>query len=416
MKQRFLPLAAILIIFLLLAGCGGGKSGSATDKFKGATGGGEGDWTVLVYLNADNDLEPYGILNFNQMEKVWSTDRLRIVVQMDRSPNYDRSNGNWTGCRRYLVAKDDDPDIMHSTLLQDMGEVDMGSPDTLRDFIRWGQENYPASRYCLVIWNHGSGWRSAKTESLRAIPRNISFDDTSGTSIRTVDMPYALSAASPQLDILAMDASLMQMLEVAYELRNSTPLLVGSEESPPGEGYVYDLWLSKLAAAPWMSAQELGKVIAQEYVNYYAQPEHAYPVTQSLVDLSKVQDVAEAANDLAAAIIPHASTNAAALRTARQSTQFYAFNFYKDLLDYASLVNQLVPDPAISTAYTRLQSALSAAVIYEKHTGADVDRSHGLSVYLTAPGEYPEYMSRYRNLSFCRDYPNWAALIEAQKE
>lgn len=394
------------VVGLLVAGCGGGPSGSATATFKNATG--EGDWTILVFLNADNDLERFGILNFNQMEKVGSTSRVRIVVQMDRSPGYDTSNGNWIGGRRYLVTKDGDTNIIHSTLLQQMGDVDMGSPDTLREFIRWGQQNYPASHYCLVIWDHGSGWRAAKTAE--PATRNVSFDDTSGTSIRTVDLPYALSSASPPTDVIAFDASLMQMLEIAYELQGSGGVMVGSEESPPGEGYVYDRWLSKLAASPGMSPRELGATIAQEYVNAYV---NQFDVNQSVVELARVRGVAQAANDLAAAIIPHATTDSAALRTARTSAQHYAFDYYKDLLDYAGLVNQLVPDPAISAAYRRLQSALSAAVIFEAHTGTSVERSHGLSIYVPDPADY---ISRYETLSFCRDYPNWAAWLKAQAE
>jgi len=408
LKQRWLPLIAVLAALAVLAGCGGGRSpGSATGVFKGA---GDGDWTVLVYMNADNDLEPYGIINFNQMEQVGSTARVRIIVQFDRSPGYDSSNGNWTGCRRYLVTKDSNPDIINSTLLQDMGEVDMGSPDTLRDFVRWGQQNYPASHYCLVIWNHGSGWRMATR--LTTTPRNVSFDDTSGTSIRTVDMPYALAAATRPIDLLAFDASLMQMLEIAYEIRGSAVVLTGSEESPPGEGYPYDRWLARLLASPGMDARELGTAISQEYVGYFAEPGHQYSVTQSVVDLANIQPVAQAADDLAKAVIPHASTDADALRAARQNAQAYAFDIYKDLLDYARVVNQLVPDPNISAAYSRLQSALSAAVLFEAHTGASVERGHGLSVYVPAPGDY---LTRYENLSFSRDYPNWAAWLKAQK-
>jgi hypothetical protein len=413
---------AILIGFLLvigfLAGCGGGNH-SATDKFRGST---DGSWTVLVYLNADNDLEPYGILNMNQMETVGSTDKLKIVVQMDRHPNYSSADGNWTGCKRFLVTKDTQNSEVtvsgpiNSTVLEDMGEVDMGNPNTLRDFIRWGQTNYPADNYCLVIWNHGSGWRSAKTFAMTTVPRNVSFDDTSGTSINTADLPSGLAGSPEPINLIAMDASLMQMVEVAYELRNSAPLLVASEESPPGDGYPYDKWLIKLAANTGMSARELGTVIAQEYVNWYASPSHEYPVTQSLIDLSQIRGVAEATDDLAAAMLPHLATDADAIRNARQNAQSYAFSFYKDLQDYASLINQTIPDPAISAAYNKLKTAMSSAVLFEAHAGSDMARSHGLSLYVPAPGEYTEYMIRYKNLSFTKDFPNWAEVITGQKQ
>lgn len=408
LKLRFSTIVVLISVALALSGCGGGSK-SATGTFGKGTGASNGTWTVLVYLNADNDLERYGILNFNQMEMVGSTANVKIVVQFDRSPGYDTTNGNWIGCRRYLVTKDSDPNIMHSQLLEDMGNVDMGNPDTLRAFITWGQQNYPADHYCLVVWNHGSGWRS-RTLTVGEITRNVSFDDTSGTSIKTTDFAYAVGSASPKIDLIAMDASLMQMLEVAYELRDSAQLLVASEESPPGEGYVYDKWLAPLAANPGMSPRELGTVIAQQYVQAYV---NSYFVTQSVVQLSNVPAVAAAVNDLGAAILPHATTDAAALATARQSAQAYAFDYYKDLSDYAQIVNQLLPDPAIATAYSKLQTALSAAVLYEAHTGTEVAKSHGLSIYVPTP---TQYASSYESLHFTQDYPNWDALLKAQTQ
>ncbi|MEN6370493.1 MAG: clostripain-related cysteine peptidase [Armatimonadota bacterium] len=406
MKYRILLLILVLIVPLVVVGCGG-SSGSATEKFKGGTGD-SGTWTVLVFLNADNDLEPYGILNFNQMEKVGSTDKVKIVVQMDRSPGYDSSNGNWTGTRRYLVTKDSDTEKINSQMIQDMGEIDMGNPDTLKEFITWGEENYPADHYCLVIWNHGSGWRSMAYSP--QLTKNVSYDDTSNTSIKTTDLPNALSGIPQQIDVIAFDASLMQMLEVAYELRDSGRILVGSEESPPGDGYVYDTWLKKLAASPGMGSTELGTVIAQEYVNAYV---NKYSVTQSVIELSKLHDVAQAADDFATAVIPHMTEDAAALRTARTNAQSYAFDYYKDIIDYAALINQLIPDSAVSAAYSKLQTALGSAVVYENHTGDSVDRSHGLSIYVPEPGDYIE---RYGTLSFSKDFPNWASMIQAQKE
>jgi hypothetical protein len=225
-----------------------------------------------------------------------------------------------------------------------------------------------------------------------------------------------LAGSPAPIDLISMDASLMQMTEVAYELRNSAPLLVASEESPPGEGYPYHKWLARLAANTGMSPRELGTVIAQEYVNWYGSPSHSYPVTQSLIDLSRVHNVAEATDDLAKALLPRLTSDANAIRNARQNAQSYAFSFYKDLVDYASLVNQTIPDPAISTAYNKLLNAMSSAVLFEAHAGSDMARSHGLSIYVPAPGEYPEYMPRYRNLSFIRDYPNWADFIEGQRQ
>ncbi len=41
------------------------------------------EWTILVFLNADNDLERFGFDDMREMEKVGSTDQVNVVVQWD---------------------------------------------------------------------------------------------------------------------------------------------------------------------------------------------------------------------------------------------------------------------------------------------------------------------------------------------
>jgi hypothetical protein len=51
-------------------------------------------WTIMVYMDADNNLEDAGISDFNEMEVAGSTSDVAILVLMDRIPGYDTSNGN----------------------------------------------------------------------------------------------------------------------------------------------------------------------------------------------------------------------------------------------------------------------------------------------------------------------------------
>ena len=54
------PVTLIALLALVsLSGCGGG-GGVPSTAFKGASGNGAGDFDVLVYLDANNDLEPDG--------------------------------------------------------------------------------------------------------------------------------------------------------------------------------------------------------------------------------------------------------------------------------------------------------------------------------------------------------------------
>jgi len=103
------------------------------------------DWTLLVYLDADNDLEDAGIDDVNEMEVVGSTSDVNILVQFDRIPDYDTSNGNWTDTRRGRVVQDSNPTSI-STTFASIGEQNMGDATVLR--------GYDYVRICGVsVWN-----------------------------------------------------------------------------------------------------------------------------------------------------------------------------------------------------------------------------------------------------------------------
>src|SRR5438105_2490697 len=76
------------------------------------------DWTILVYLNANNNLEPFSALNMNEMEVVGSTDRVNVVVEV--------THRNATSTLRYLMQKDADTHTVSSPVLETMAKQDMG--------------------------------------------------------------------------------------------------------------------------------------------------------------------------------------------------------------------------------------------------------------------------------------------------
>jgi hypothetical protein len=153
-------------------------------------------WTILVYMNGANDLEEYGSLNINQMETVGSTNEVNMVVQFKRIANrYDSSNGDWSNTRRYVVARDSNfSNVNADSLISERDNVDMGQAQTLQEFVRWGVETFPADRYAIVLWNHGAGWRSAKTRAAaNDVTRGFSYDDVTGSHIDTKDLPEAIN-------------------------------------------------------------------------------------------------------------------------------------------------------------------------------------------------------------------------------
>mgnify|MGYP001572267149 CR=1 FL=1 len=119
------------------------------------------DWTVMVYINAKNNLESYGLFNVNQMEMVGSTSKVKVAVELGRLGTYSSADGGWRGQRRYIIEKDNDTDHISSPALQDIAQADMGDWRHLVDFVAWAKKAAPAKRYMLIVWNHGSGWEKS---------------------------------------------------------------------------------------------------------------------------------------------------------------------------------------------------------------------------------------------------------------
>jgi subtilisin family serine protease len=354
----------------------------------------EADWLFMVYLDADNNLESAGIDDLNEMEVAGSTDSVKIVVQMDRAErdfDDDTSNGNWTGAKRFYVTQDADAAIINSPVISDLGEVNMGDPATLQSFIEWAIANYPAQHYTLVLWNHGSGWR--ERDNSNAI-KSICIDDQADDELTMTELRSALNAANATtgevLDIVGFDACLMQMVEVAYQIRGdaSRPLvdiMVGSEETEPGDGWDYAATLTALTASPTMTPSALATQIVNDYISSYSS---SLGITQSAVRLDLIDELATAIDTLAQAMTT-ATGDWSAIATARSQAQEYYYDYYIDLYHFAQLVNQNTSiSQAVRDAASSVMTAVSNAVIAEGHT-ASVGNSHGLSIY------YPETSSDY---------------------
>ena len=242
-------------------------------------------WTILVYMDGDNNLEPAVIDDINEMESVSGLSNVNIVIQVDRINGYDSSNGDWTGARRYKIVHDTNPNTISSTLLSNLGEVNMGDPSVLKSFMEWGLTNYPANHYALVLWDHGGG------------VEGVAWDDTNNNDHLTVD---ELSSTFEQVandfgnqvsfDIIGFDACLMSTVEVVSQIKDYAKYIVASEEVEPGDGWPYDRILNMLSKSPSMDGQQLATIIVNEYGNDY-ESRGAYDTTLSAIKTDKVQNL-----------------------------------------------------------------------------------------------------------------------------
>ena len=369
----------------------------------------QGTWTIMVYMNAANDLSAFSLANFTQMQKAATAgNAVRTIVQWKQVSSLPYP-AQFNGTRRYLIQPSQATTIA-SQLVQDLGTgVDMGNYQTLTGFINWAKTYYPAQHYMLIMWDHGAGWQRGVS---RVKTRAVSFDDETGSAIQTWQLSQGLG--NNQFDILAWDASLMQMAEVADEIKSQVSFIAGSEESPPGSGYPYDLALAPFYKTPSQSALNLSKSFVDAMINGYAN-DMQEKITQSVVDTSKLPAVLTAINDLGAALDANVATIGTAVKAARSSTQSYSlaegFNYF-DLFDLSSKLDANISIAGINTADAEVRAAIAGAIVWEGHNSLSPG-SHGLSIDFSNSSAFAGYASDYAQLRLALD-TDWATwLVQA---
>ncbi len=358
-------------------------------------------WTVMVFMNAKNNLELAGLYNVNQMESVGSSKDVNIVAELGRMKGQAQGDtdldGDWTGARRILVQKDNDEEKITSPVVDKLEKVDMGDYKRLVDFISWSKKNYPASRYMLIIWNHGSGWMDPRQS--KGGSKGISFDDETGNYIRTMQIGQALREAG-KVDVLAFDACLMQMGEVAAEVKDNTEVIIGSEETVPGLGYPYNAWVAALVKNPDMTNTTLGRTIVAAFKAFYdGSKQNAQLSAIRSVRFAEFETKAKAFADAAKAVNEPEAFKAARAGVIRydavgaDSDPAMTISFYGDLSQYARLLSENLKGTdektaALKTAAADLQRFIARDLVIvtggsnKNRAGHEMSESRGIGVYL----------------------------------
>lgn len=174
------------------------------------------DWTILIYANGNNELEPEVYQRFIELINDSLNHSHNIIVQLGRAnpkivkllrPDVlvDR-DPSWHGVRRYKIENSQE------LLLEDIGDINLSDPSCLVDFLNWGINNYPASRTMVIISGHGAGFVGVMTDYTKSSPYMMDiFGLTSSL--------YNVKAKSKKtIDCLVLDACYMNMIELWNEI------------------------------------------------------------------------------------------------------------------------------------------------------------------------------------------------------
>ena len=195
-------------------------------------------WTVIMYLNGNNELGIEMEDTFKEACKVKNND-INIVIQLSKAPieivNLIRQENveykeQWIGTRRYSVIDGE------AKLEKEYSYLNMADYKTLYNFIEWSINNYPAERYMLIISGHGF--------------IVASLSDLCGDKpyiMGMYEMCFAINKIKQDLnikiDILSLDICNMNTVELLYELgknkNNTVKYLMTYINNGPLEGMEY---------------------------------------------------------------------------------------------------------------------------------------------------------------------------------
>ncbi len=362
------------------------------------------EWTFIYYSDADDDiLEEDLWFDVNEMEVVGSNSQMNIVVQIDRAEGAFSGDGDWTDTRRLYITQDADLNQVTSPVVENIGEADMGNPQTLLDFITWTIQKYPAKKYALIMSDHGGGWTGGFSDLQ-------SGSSLSMPQIVSVVEQVQQSMGGQKFEIIGFDACLMGMVEIYGALYPYSNYMVASEEVIPSTGWSYAAWLGQLAQNPAMDGRGVTQAIVSTYIvqdtalSLRASSSEILEVeagtTLSAVESARVPDVIGAMNQFISVM---ATLDQRYVAQAREYTRSYYSIFgedspspYIDLGNFAEILANETGDPAVGQSAEQLKIAISSAIVTEKH-GQRMAGSNGISFYFPISDIYSftEYNSEF---------------------
>jgi len=367
--------------------------------------------------------------NIRQMENPGSNSKVNIIIETgggsintNNSINSINSinTNNSINTKIYGISSIDFTKvqihkIIHNgiQLLGDLGQKDMGVPSTLSDFIIWGVSNFPAKKYAIILWDHGSG--------LNGFGRDIIFNDDTLTPIELKQaFQTAKADTNVTFELIGFDACAMSSLEIASRLQNATHYMVSSEEVEPLWGWNYTAIIQNLSENSGQSGNTLGRAIVDSYSKqskYFSTLERfgaAKEVTLALIDMTKIPKLTQEVNALSSALISqiYDLPSVISLSKSIDLTEHYAQSARggSGLVDlYDLLLNIQTRYPILSENIRDVQETLKTAIVY-KFGGEARPNANGLSVYM--PLQKNEFSNSTELFTIGLD---WLKLIYSQR-
>ncbi len=337
----------------------------ARERYTALLGNGRDTVTIMVYM-CGTDLESrskMGTMDLQEMLNASFGNDVNLLVYTGGCKGWQNTVVSSTTNQIWQIK-----DGRMACLEKDLGSVPMTDPDVLSGYIRWCAENYPASRYELILWDHGGG-------SVSGYGYDEKFASSGSMDLSGLDR--ALKDAGVKFDFIGFDACLMATAETALTMAQYADYLIASEETEPGVGWYYTGWLTALGKDTSMPTIQIGQKIVDSFVETCAQKCRGQSTTLSVVDLAELEatlpDVLADFSRSTAKLIREQSYQT--VSNARSGAREFAPSSRIDQVDLVHLAKNLGTKEGEA-----LSKVLLSAVKYNR-TSAGMTNAYGLSIY-----------------------------------
>ena len=248
----------------------------------------KGEWTVMIYMPADNAMEKAALQDLNEMEAAdFDFEKNHVVALVDCNHYREGYEGEWEGTRLYEIKKDKNG--FHNRIVslsvgcRDLElsaktetELDMSDPEILRKFVSSTKRYYPAEHYAFVMWGECSGYSGNKSKS-----RAVAFDDSNLSYMSNKDFALSLQEGlGEKFELLAMDSCFGSEIELLTEFEACADYFVGMEGIQKLDGWDYFSLFSSIGNG-CADGKTFGERLLKSQENDNA----------ALVDLSNIKDL-----------------------------------------------------------------------------------------------------------------------------
>lgn len=172
--------------------------------------------------------------------------------------------------------------LIEPTGMPGFEKANMGDPETLKAFMDYCYDNYPADIYDIILWDHGGGPVGG-----------YGHDDRFNSMMRLNQLVSAfadskLIKVGKKFNLIDFDACLMSNVTIITALGAFADYLVLSPEVEYDPAQRHLRMLETLSDNPSLNGYEMGKIIADDFADYFNNM--GYAATLSVINTKNFKE------------------------------------------------------------------------------------------------------------------------------